>query len=65
MRENYLDLALDEVFQLVARKAPWPNSMSSTESKVQFIRELIEYYEGCEDYEKCKTLSEVIHELEN
>ena len=65
MLENYLELALDEVFYLVTNETPWPESLSSNQKKVSFLRELLDYYETREEYEKCTTLSEMINELEN
>jgi len=65
MEENYLELALDEVYQLVASGVRWPESLQSSSHRKAFLRDMIEYYEEHEEYERCATLQEMINELED
>jgi len=65
MEDNYLELALDEVYQLVASGVRWPESLQSSSQRKVFLRDMIEYYEEHEEYERCATLQEMIDELED
>jgi type II secretory pathway component PulF len=65
MEDNYLELALDEVYQLVASGVRWPESLQSSSQRKAFLRDMVEYYEEHEEYERCATLQEMIDELED
>ena len=64
MIENYLDLTLDEVYNVITNVNVWPSSFN-TDSKIKFINALIKYYEDREEYEKCGKLHRIIQRLEN
>ena len=66
MTENYLDLTIEEVYDVITNVNVWPSSFNN-EKKIKFINELIEYYEheDREEYEKCAKLHRIIQRLEN
>ena len=66
MSENYLELAVDEVYMILnTGRTPWPKSMRSHNAKVKFLDSLIKHFETTEDYEKCSYLTGMKNELEN
>ena len=65
MDDNYLELAIEEVYSVLKKKAPWPDSMRSAEDRIKFLDSLIKYFERLEDYEKCGYLAGMKDELEN
>ena len=66
MTENYLDLTIEEVYDVVTNVNVWPRSFDN-EKKISFINALIKYYqhEDREEYEKCAKLHRIIQRLEN
>ena len=64
MIENYLDLAIDEVYDVITNINVWPSSFTS-EMKIQFINGMIKHFEDREEYEKCAKLYAIIQRLEN
>jgi|TARA_R100001163_G_C4998776_1_gene148698 hypothetical protein len=67
--DNYLDLTLREVYDvLTGSNDPWPNRFQ-TEKKVKFIDQLIIYFQEREEYERCAKLlkikNKVTNELDN
>ena len=64
MIENYLDLAIDEVYDVITNINTWPSSFTS-EMKISFINGMIKHFEDREEYEKCAKLYTIIQRLEN
>jgi hypothetical protein len=64
MTENYLDLAIDEVYDVITNINAWPNSFTS-EMKISFINGMIKHFEDREEYEKCAKLYTIIQRLED
>ena len=68
--DNYLDLTLIEAYDvLTSENDPWPNSFQS-KKKIQFIQQLMDYFQEREEYERCAKLLKIQkevtkHELEN
>ena len=55
MIENYLDLAIDEVYDVITSINAWPSNFTS-EMKTSFINGMIIHFEEREEYEKCAEL---------
>ena len=64
MIENYLDLAIDEVYDVITNINVWPSSFTS-KMKIQFINGMIKHFEDREEYEKCAKLYAIVQRLEN
>ena len=64
MIENYLDLAIDEVYDVITNINTWPSSFTS-EMKISFINGMIKHFEDREEYEKCAKLYTIIQRLED
>ena len=68
--DNYLDLTLREVYDVLTSSSdPWPNSFQ-TKKKVKFIQQLMDYFQEREEYERCAKLLKIQkkvtkHELDN
>jgi len=67
--DNYLDLTLREVYDVLTSSSdPWPNRFQSNK-KIKFIDQLILYFQEREEYERCAELlkikKQVTDELEN
>ena len=64
MIENYLDLTIEEVYDVITNINVWPSSFTN-EMKISFIDQIIKHYEEREEYEKCAKLYRIIQRLEN
>ncbi len=64
MTENYLDLTMDEVYDIITNVNVWPVTFDK-DKKVRFMSSMIEYFIEKEEYEKCAKLQRLIDELEN
>jgi hypothetical protein len=64
MTENYLELAIDEVYDVITSINAWPQGFTS-EMKTSFINEMIRHFEEREEYEKCAKLHRIVQGLEN
>jgi hypothetical protein len=64
MTENYLDLTVDEVYDVITQINVWPSSFTS-EMKISFINGMIKHFEDREQYEKCAELYTIVQGLEN
>ena len=64
MVENYLDLTIEEVYDVITNINVWPSSFTN-EMKISFIDQIIKHYEEREEYEKCAKLYRIIQRLEN
>ena len=64
MTENYLDLTIDEVYDVITNVNVWPSSFT-IEMKISFINKMINHFEEREEYEKCAKLYAIIQRLEN
>jgi len=64
MTENYLDLTVEEVYDVITKINVWPNSFT-TEMKIQFLNGMINHFEDREQYEKCAKLYNIVQRLEN
>ena len=64
MTENYLELAIDEVYDVITNINAWPIDFTS-EMKVSFINGMIKHFEEREEYEKCAKLYAIVQRLEN
>ena len=64
MSENYLDLTIDEVYDVISHINIWPPSFSS-DKKIKLMNRMIHYFIEKEEYEKCAFLQEYINGLEN
>ena len=59
MIENYLDLTIEEVYDVITNINVWPSSFTN-EMKISFIDQIIKHYEEREEYEKCAKLYRII-----
>ena len=62
--ENYLDLTIDEVYDVISKINIWPPSFDKGK-KIKFLNSMIKYFIEKEEYEKCATLQGIIDALEN
>ena len=64
-RDNYVDKAIDEVYSLlVVDKQKWPTSIS-LETRRKFLNDMLDYYEGMDEFEKCVEIRNIINGMEN
>jgi hypothetical protein len=61
-KEMILWLAMDEVYSLITASdsIPWPASLEDSNSRIEFLQILIQYFEMHEEYERCAILNELI-----
>jgi len=64
MTENYLDLTIEEVYDVITNINVWPRDFTK-EMKINFISQMIKHYEDREEYEKCAKLYNIVQGLEN
>lgn len=64
MSENYLDLTIDEVYDVISEVNLWPPSFTK-DKKIKLMTRMIHYFIEKEEYEKCAFLQEYINGLEN
>jgi len=62
--ENYLDLTIDEVYDVISNINVWPPSFDK-KKKIKFMNSMIKYFIDKEEYEKCAILQRIIDGLEN
>ena len=62
--ENYLDLTIEEVYDVISNINVWPPSFD-LDKKIKFINSMIKYFIDKEEYEKCAILQRLIDEMEN
>ena len=64
MTENYLDLTVEEVYDVITNINVWPRGFTK-EMKISFINKMIQHFEEREEYEKCAKLYAIVQGLEN
>ena len=64
MTENYLDLTVDEVYDVITNINVWPRDFTK-EMKIKFINQMINHFEEREEYEKCAKLLKIKKECVN
>ena len=64
MTENYLDLTIEEVYDVITNINVWPRGFTK-EMKISFINKMIQHFEEREEYEKCAKLHSIVQRLEN
>ena len=64
MVENYLDLTIEEVYEVITNINVWPRDFTK-EMKIKFINGMIKHFEDREEYEKCARLYTIVQRLEN
>ena len=64
MIENYLDLTIEEVYDVITNINVWPRDFTK-EMKINFLNGMIKHYEDREEYEKCAKLYRIMRRLEN
>ena len=64
MTENYLDLTIEEVYDVITNINVWPRGFTK-EMKISFINKMIQHFEEREEYEKCAKLHTIVQRLEN
>jgi hypothetical protein len=62
--ENYLDLTIEEVYDVISKINIWPKSFDD-KKKIKFMSSMIKYFIEQEEYEKCAILQGIIDGLEN
>jgi hypothetical protein len=61
-RENFIELCIEEVYDLIIDKHHWPNSFTN-DMKLELLTRIRKYYEKKDtvsDYEKCAKLQSLI-----
>ena len=53
MVENYLDLTVEEVYDVITKINVWPSGFT-IEMKIKFINGMIKHFEDREEYEKSR-----------
>ena len=64
MTENYLDLTVEEVYDVITNINVWPSGFTN-KMKIKFINGMINHFEEREEYEKCAKLYRIVQGLEN
>ena len=64
MTENYLNLTIEEVYDVITNINVWPRGFTK-EMKISFINKMIQHFEEREEYEKCARLHSIVQRLEN
>ena len=64
MTENYLDLTIEEVYDVITNINVWPRGFTK-EMKISFINKMIQHFEDREEYERCAKLYTIVQRLEN
>jgi len=64
MTDNYLNLTVDEVYDVITLINVWPAGFTS-KMKTSFINKMIQHFEEREEYEKCAKLHTIVQGLEN
>ena len=64
MTENYLDLTIEEVYDVITNINVWPSGFTK-QMKIKFINGMIDHFEEREEYEKCAKLHSIVQRLEN
>ena len=64
MTENYLDLTIEEVYDVITNINVWPSGFTK-EMKIKFINGMINHFEQREEYEKCAKLYAIVQRLED
>jgi len=64
MQQNYLDLTVEEVYDVITNINVWPRGFTK-DMKTKFINEMLKHFEDREEYEKCAKLHSIIQRLEN
>ena len=62
--ENYLDLTIEEVYEVISKIQIWPPTFDRPK-KIKFVNSMIKYFIDKEEYEKCAILQRIVDELEN
>tara|TARA_Y100000593_G_C4311268_1_gene338471 strand:- start:882 stop:1124 length:243 start_codon:yes stop_codon:yes gene_type:complete len=62
--DNYLDLTIEEVYDVISKINVWPATFDRTK-KIKFMNSMIKYFIEKEEYEKCQRLQDIIDGLEN
>ena len=62
--DNYLDLTIEEVYDVISNINIWPITFD-TEKKITLMNSMIKYFIEKEEYEKCAILQGLIDGLEN
>jgi len=62
--ENYLDLTIDEVYDVISNVNVWPSTFDRNK-KIKLMNSMIKYFIDKEEYEKCQQLQNIIDELDN
>ncbi len=62
--DNYLDLTIEEVYDVISKINIWPRSFDQ-KKKIKLMNSMIKYFIESEEYEKCAVLQRFIDELEN
>jgi len=65
MLDNYLELVMDDLYEMIiSERVRWPHSLTDDSDKIEFIEEMILFFERDEQYERCAKLKEMIDGLE-
>ena len=64
VEENYLDLTIEEVYDVISNVNVWPATFD-VDKKIKLMTKMINYFVEKEEYEKCQFLQEYINGLEN
>jgi hypothetical protein len=62
--QNYLDLTIEEVYDVISKINVWPTTFDR-KKKVKLMNSMIKYFIEKEEYEKCATLQGLVDGLEN
>ena len=62
--DNYLDLTIEEVYDVISKVNAWPRSFDKVK-KIKLMNSMIKYFEEREEYEKCAILQRLVEGLEN
>ena len=64
VEENYLDLTIEEVYDVISNVNVWPATFD-VDKKIKLMTKMINYFVEKEEYEKCQFLQDYINGLEN
>ena len=62
-KDNYIDLTVQEVYDVLCSGDYWPTHFKS-EDKKQLLEKMIAYFAGIDEYEKCIRLQKIMSDVD-
>ena len=63
--DNYIDLTIEEIYEIICEgNHYWPSYMS-VDDKIELLENMMTYFAGQDDFEKCIRLQKIADEIRN